>query len=574
MTVRTIAYGGAVFRVEGQGYEPIGVIQHVAGLEDVSLDPVLVPVSLCSDAVVSGGGLVGDPTEGALVTAAAKGGIDVGGTRDAYPRIGEVPFDSAYKFMATFHEWETDDGTPVVRCFVKGAPSVVMARSSEVRWGGEPIAMAEASPRVLEANDRLAGEGLRVIAVARRDIPRSEFDPGAELIDLVEDLDLLGLFGIVDPPRPEASVAIEDARGAGIRVRMITGDNAVTAAAIAGEIGIEGEAVTGVQVDHMGDEDFAARVDEIGVFGRVAPEHKVRLVTTLQGNGEVVAMTGDGVNDAPALKAADIGVAMGITGTEVSKQAARMVLTDDDFATIVKAVYLGRLIYDNLMKYVRFQMSSLVSFITTFVLATLFNIAMGAPLSPLQILWVNFVITGVLAIALGFDTPTPGLMNQPPRAPNASIMNRDRSVRVTIIGLTMGIVTLAATLLGPDEAEFGVASISGTMALTTLSLAHIVAALTNRFELQTVFRRDAWDNPTLTKAMGATAVAAVLVTEVGFLQRWFDTMSLSAGEWAICIVGALLVLAVDETRKAIGRGRSPEFARLRDERAAATAFEL
>lgn len=569
MTVRTIAYGGAVFRVEGQGYAANGPIQHVAGLEDVSLEPVLVPVSLCSDAVVNGGVLVGDPTEGALVTAAAKGGVDVIGTRETYPRIAEVPFDSAYKFMATFHEWTADDGTEVVRCFVKGAPTAVMDRSAELEWGEGPIPMEDAAQRVGEANDRLAGEGLRVIAVAQRDISRDTFDAEGELIDLVVGLDLMGLFGIVDPPRPEAAVAIEDAKGAGVRVRMITGDNAVTASAIADEIGIEGEAITGVQLDHMGDEEFADRVDEIGVFGRVAPEHKVRLVTTLQGNGEVVAMTGDGVNDAPALKAADIGVAMGITGTEVSKQAARMVLTDDDFATIVKAVYLGRVIYDNLMKYVRFQMSSLVSFISTFVGATLLNIAMGAPLSPLQILWVNFVITGVLAIALGFDTPTPGLMSQPPRSPNAPIMDRGRSVRITIIGLTMGIVTLAATVLGPDEAEFGLASVSGTMALTTLSLAHIVAALTNRYEFQTVFRRDAWDNPTLIKAMGATAAAAVLVTEIGFLQRWFDTVPLSAGEWAVCIAGALIVLAVDEVRKAIGRARSPEYARRRAQRAAA-----
>jgi Ca2+-transporting ATPase len=555
MTVTEIRYRGALFPVEGTGYKPNGVITHAAGTEDVSLDPMLVPVALCSDATVKDGKLIGDPTEGALVTVAVKGGIDVSGTRRDHPRLGEVPFDSEYKLMATFHDWTTDDGTAVIRCFVKGAPKAVLDRSDRVAVdGGSSRSVKKAGANILATNDEMAEHGFRVLAVATRDIDPADFDPKDDLLGLVEHLTLLGLFGILDPPRPEAREAIELASGAGVRVRMITGDNAVTASAVAAEVGIEGDAISGADLDRMSDAEFADAVDHIGVIGRVAPEHKVRLVRTLQNKGEVVAMTGDGVNDAPALKTADIGVAMGITGTEVSKQAARMILTNDDFATIVTAIHSGRVIYDNLMKYIRFQMSSLVSLITVFVGATLFNIAMGAPLSPIQILWVNFVVTSILAIALGFDTPTPGLMQRPPREPGAPVMGLGRSVRVTIIGLTMAIVTLVALILGPDDAQIGVVTVSSTMALTTLSLGTIVAALVNRDELGTVFQRAAWTNRHFIRSMGVVALLTVLVTELGFLQRWIGTESLNAEEWAICIVGALVVLAVDEIRKAIERG--------------------
>ena len=554
MTVTEIRYRGALFPVEGTGYKANGVITHAAGTEDVSLEPVLVPIALCSDATVKDGKLIGDPTEGALVTVAVKGGIDVSGTRRDHPRIGEVPFDSEYKLMATFHDWTADDGTAVIRCFVKGAPKFVLNRSRRVAVDGSSRSVKKAGAQVLAENDEMAEHGFRVLAVATRDIDPAEFDPTGDLLELVEDLTLLGLFGIVDPPRPEAREAIELASGAGVRVRMITGDNAVTASAVAAEVGIEGDAITGADLDRMSDAEFADAVDHIGVIGRVAPEHKVRLVRTLQSKGEIVAMTGDGVNDAPALKAADIGVAMGITGTEVSKQAARMILTNDDFATIVTAIHSGRVIYDNLMKYIRFQMSSLVSLIAVFVGATLFNIAMGAPLSPIQILWINFVITSILAIALGFDTPTPGLMQRPPRTPGAPVMGLGRSVRVTIIGLTMAIVTLAALLLGPDEAQIGVVTVSSTMALTTLSLGTIVASLVNRDEFGTVFQRGAWTNRHFIRSMGVVALLTVLVTELRFLQKWIGTEPLNAEQWAICIVGAVIVLAVDEIRKAIERG--------------------
>ncbi len=336
-----------------------------------------------------------------------------------------------------------------------------------------------------------------------------------------------------------------------MRVRMITGDHAVTASAIATELGIEGEAITGSELDHMSDEELAERVDGIGVFGRVAPEHKVRLVNVLRSEGRIVAMTGDGVNDAPALKAADIGVAMGITGTEVSKQAARMVLTDDNFATIVESIGLGRSIYDNLLKYIRFQTASLVSFVTTFVGATLLDIADGAPLNPLQILWVNFVITSVLAIALGFDTAAPGLMQRHPRDPTRAVLDRARAVRVTIQGITMGTVTLLATVLSPDNATLDRATIAGTMALVTLSLAHVVCAMIDRDERRSLFRSDPFSNPRLNRSLLATLIATLLVTELGFLQRWMLTVPLTAKQWMWAALGAVVVLAVDEIRKLI-----------------------
>ncbi len=270
--------------------------------------------------------------------------------------------------------------------------------------------------RVLAENDRLAAEGLRVLAVARRDFDPATFDPAGDLLALVSELELLALVGIVDPPRKEARDAIALCKDAGIRVRMITGDHATTAAAIAGQLGIEGRALTGAEFAAMSDDELNAEVDGIGVVARVAPEDKVRLVSILKGQGNIVAMTGDGVNDAPALTRADIGVAMGITGTEVTKDAAEMILTDDNFATIVAAVEGGRSLYDNMMKYIRVQMIMLGGFILTFLGAGIFDVANGIPLTPLQILYINFAIDVLLAFGLGFDAPSPGLM-QPQAAP-------------------------------------------------------------------------------------------------------------------------------------------------------------
>ncbi|MGW8249555.1 MAG: cation-translocating P-type ATPase, partial [Anaerolineales bacterium] len=301
-----------------------------AGGAKIDLDEIMLPMALCADARLDGESLIGDPTEGALIVLAEKGGIHVDGAREMYPRVAEVPFDSEYKFMATFHNMNDHQGKPVVRCFVKGAPDVLIARAGSY-WmpGGEVLQLTDENrPLALKENDRMAASGERVMVVARKDFDPQTFDPKGNLIDLVNELTLLAMVGIVDPPRAEARDAIAKCHSAGIQVRMITGDHAVTAAAIGHQLGIEGTALTGAQFAAKSDEELTNELDDIGVIARVAPEDKIRLVRLLQEKQNIVAMTGDGVNDAPALKKADIGVAMGITGTEVSKGAAVMILTD------------------------------------------------------------------------------------------------------------------------------------------------------------------------------------------------------------------------------------------------------
>jgi P-type Ca2+ transporter type 2C len=332
--------------------------------------------------------MIGDPTEGALVVLAEKGGLDLTTTRERYPRVAELPFDTAYKLMATFHRMDDEAGREVIRCFIKGAPDQLLARATtHLDPALEAAAVDEDfKARYLDENERLARKGLRVMATARKDFDAAAFDPGTDLLALMEDLTLLALVGIVDPPRPAARAAIATAHSAGIQVRMITGDHAITAQAIAQDLGIEGRAISGAQFAELSDDEAYEQIDEIGVIARVTPEQKVRLVDLLKRKGHVVAMTGDGVNDAPALKQSDIGIAMGITGTEVSKEAAAMILTDDNFATIVKAVELGRGLYDNLVKYIRFQMGVLAGMIVTFLGASILNIASGIPFLPLQTL--------------------------------------------------------------------------------------------------------------------------------------------------------------------------------------------
>jgi P-type Ca2+ transporter type 2C len=507
-------------------------------------------MALANDAAVHDGEIVGDPTEAALVVLAAKGGIDVGETRRLFPRVAEVPFDSEYKLMATFHEMESD-GRKVIRCFVKGAPDVLLARSSQIRdVDGSTVPTESGRDRVLAENDRLAGEGLRVLAVASRDIDPARFDADGPLLDEVEGLTLLALVGIVDPPRKEARDAIARCKEAGIRARMITGDHATTAAAIAAQLGIEGRALTGTEFAALTDAHLEDQVEGIGVVARVAPEDKVRLVDILKRKGNVVSMTGDGVNDAPALKRADIGVAMGITGTEVTKEAGDMILTDDNFATIVAAVEGGRGIYDNLMKYVRVQLVMLGAFILLFVGAGIFDIAGGAPLTPLQILWINFAVDVLLAIGLGFDAAVPGLMRRAPRDASAPIVDRALGIRLAIASLVMAGLALGVVAWGEERYDLAVAT---TMGLTTLSLMHIVAALEAREPTGTIFSRYTIANRRFVQLIGAAAALTFLVTELSPLQRIFDTVPLTSTQWGICLLGPIAFLVFAELGKLADR---------------------
>ncbi|MEU7820664.1 cation-transporting P-type ATPase [Catellatospora sp. NPDC049133] len=555
MTARELAIPGRNrFTVTGEGYRTDGEIKHVGG-ERFDLDPYLLPMVLCADAVLDGDSLIGDPTEGALIVLGAKGGLDIAQTRAAYPRIAEVPFDSDYKFMATYHRMTGDGGRPVVRCYVKGAPDVLISRAASYREPDGTIVAVTDDNRQLasDANDRIAAAGERVMVVAQRDFDPSGFDPSANLIEQVRDLTLLAMVGIVDPPRAEAKAAIAECRAAGIRVRMITGDHATTAAAIAKELGIEGRAVTGTEFANLRDEELLAQLPDIGVIARVAPEDKLRLVRLLKTSGNIVAMTGDGVNDAPALKAADIGVAMGITGTEVSKEAAVMILTDDNFATIVKAVEYGRGLYDNLLKYLRFQMSTLVAYIAIFLCAGILNIAAGQPLNPLQILWLNMVIDVPIAIALGFDQPRSGLMRHAPRPVGAPVLSKANWVRLCVQGAVMTVGSLAAYQIGHSH---GGPVLGATMLLTTLSLFHLVGGLLSRDQVGTIFDRDAIPGIAQLRRYGFALLAILAVTLLEPLERIFGTTGLSLNQWLVCIGLALTLLVVEELIKAVLRRRA------------------
>jgi Ca2+-transporting ATPase len=548
MTAVQMAIVGHRFTISGEGYSTEGHISGEAGTGDVPLERYLLPMALCADAVARDGGLVGDPTEGALVVLAAKGGVDPVLTRERYPRIAEVPFDAAYKFMATFHAMKDEKGRDVIRAYVKGAPDQLLARSSgAIRPDGTIAPVASVRDPYMEENQRLGAQGLRVMATAERDFDPKKFDRNApDLLPLISDLTLLALVGIVDPPRPEAKLAIEKAHAAGIQVRMITGDHAVTAEAIARQLGITGRAITGKEFAAMDDATVDREIDTIGVIARVAPEDKVHLVDILKRKGHIVAMTGDGVNDAPALKKADIGVAMGITGTEVSKEAAVMILTDDNFATIVRAVELGRALYDNLVRYIRYQMGQLFGFIATFLGASLLFIAEGIPFLPLQTLWVNFTVTVFLAVGLGYGKARDDLMLDAPRPPSVPILGRRMLVWLVIAGLTMAVATLgviawATPVFGEDVAR--------TMGLTVFSLANIWFAFETAHEEKSIVSAETLANPTLLKAGAAAIIATVAASELGLLNRILDTVNLTTEQWVICLVLSLAVVAVAEIKK-------------------------
>jgi Ca2+-transporting ATPase len=544
----------------------VGTIEPVDRDQPVALEAALTAMALCNDATISVDDsewrLIGDPTEGALVVLAAKGGLDVTTLRAAHPRLAELPFDAANKFMVTAHTMVTAEGRDVVRVFVKGAPDVLLARTSRVMGGtGGSQLLASAAEAVEAAIDGMAARGLRVLAVAQRELAVDEFaeltDTGGEVIDLASDLTLLALVGIVDPPRPEARHAIAEARSAGIEVKMITGDHAATAASIARELGLSGDVITGADLDRLDDGALADRIGGASVFARVSPEHKIRLVAALQRRGDVVAMTGDGVNDAPALKKADIGIAMGITGTDVTKQAATMILTDDNFATIVDAVKRGRTIYDNIVKFVRFQLATTLGFATLFLLAALFGIADGKPFTAIAILWVNIVMDGPPAMALGLDPTSRDVMQRRPRPPSERIITRRRWHAIGLSALVMATGTLAVLALAPGaEPVAGAATGAGTMAFNTFVLFQFFNLLNSRSETRTVFHRDTLTNRWLWVSLTGVILLQIAVTHLGPAQRLFDTAGISAASWAVCVLVASSVLWVEEARKLVHRVRS------------------
>jgi P-type Ca2+ transporter type 2C len=561
MTARELLLAGRRFTISGHGYATDGRIRTTDGSPlPQTLDHALLAMALCTDAVLREGDVVGDPTEGALVVLAEKGGIDVGSLRRERPRLLEIPFDSDYKFMATFHNWTDDAGRDIVRSFVKGAPDV-LARRADRYLGGEQILPFDAAARQRydQANDELAEQGMRVMAVGAEDFPAVNFKAPKDPKDLLDRIVLLGLVGIVDPPRPEAREAIAESRGAGIRIRMITGDHAVTAAAIAAELNIPGPAVSGAELDGVDDADLGTWLDGVGVVARVSPEQKIRIVRALQARGEVVAMTGDGVNDAPALRRADIGVAMGVTGTEVTKEAATMVLTDDNFATIVAAIREGRGIYDNIVKFTRFQVSTALGFVLTVLVASLTGLAGGAPFTALQILFVNLVMDGPPAMSLGVDPVSQDVMSRPPRPRREHILNRERLLRVLLTSTVMAAGTLAVLAWGPGpEAKMGEATVAATMAFTTFVFYQAFNLLNVRHDTHSVFSRETLNNHNAFIATAAVIVLLVTVVEMGALHQVFTTTDLTSEQWLICAAVGSTILWAGELVKILirARGRS------------------
>jgi Ca2+-transporting ATPase len=508
-----------------------------------ALRDLMLPLALCNEAEIRDGELQGDPTEGALLALAQKAGLDRAAEKAAAPRVAELPFDSAWKFMATFHQIGE-----MVQIYVKGAPDVLLPRCRQIATEPGAMYLDDAwRQRVLQQNGQMAQQALRVLAVARKLIPVSAFDREADLLSYIDELELLGLVGLIDPPRPEAREAIALCRQAGINVKMITGDHKLTAAAIAAELGLEGEAISGAELDDLSDPQLRQRIDQIGVFARVTPEHKVRLVQSLRSAGHVVAMTGDGVNDAPALKNADIGVAMGITGTEVAKEAASMVLTDDNFASIVNAVAEGRTIYDNIVKFVRFQLSTNVGAILSVLGASL--LGLPAPFTAIQILWINIIMDGPPAMTLGLDPTRPGIMHEAPRGRGQGILGWRRFGRLAVYGATMAVGTLAL---------FVYAQVSGhnhdyahTLAFTTFVLFQFFNIFNARAEFGSVFSAHLFRNVRLWLALLGVLLLQVLVVHWAPAQQVFATTDLLAKDWLLAVLVASSVLLLDEARKLI-----------------------
>jgi Ca2+-transporting ATPase len=510
---------------------------------------------------------IGDPTEGALVVAAARRGLWKNELDRIFPRIAEAPFTSERKLMSTIHRVPLNEpgtvvnpylrrlmeaeGTPYI-AIPKGAPDQLLDISSRV-WVDEAFAPLDDGwrQRIQEANARLAKDGLRVLGVAVRPLNDAPQPGKAEAVE--RDLAIVGLIGMIDPPRQEVKDAVATCRTAGIRPVMITGDHPLTATRIAADLGISenGRVLTGQELTAMTDSDLDRVVGEVNVFARVSPEHKLRIVNALQRQGQVSAMTGDGVNDAPALRQADIGVAMGITGTDVSKEAADMVLLDDNFATIVNAVAEGRVIYDNVRKFIRYTLTSNMGEIVALLVAPF--LGMPIPLTALQILWVNLVTDGLPGLALGVEPAEPNTMKRRPYAVNESVFGRGMAQQILVIGLIMGAVSLAVGYWAWSQGNTAWV----TMVFMTLTLSQMGNALAIRSDRESLFRIGLLSNRSMLGAVLLTFALQLAVTYVPFLQNIFNTEALTAGELGIALAASTIVFIVSEIWKAVIRARNP-----------------
>jgi potassium/sodium efflux P-type ATPase len=575
--VRVITFSGEV-DVTGTGYAPEGELVTAGhALDDGPLrDEVRIVLSggsLANDATLreeDGRWVVlGDPTEAAFLVAERKAGFDAERTI-RFHRVAEVPFTSERKLMSTLETDEYHDARRTV--ITKGAPDVLLARCTHEQVGHDTRPLDDGSrERILAEVDGLADDALRTLGVAYRPLAVAPADDIGGVGEEVErDLIFAGVVGIIDPPREEAKVAIAQARGAGIRVVMITGDHPRTAARIAVELGIVdagAQTVTGVEIDRLDDASFRDAVRTTSVYARVAPEHKLRIVDALQADGSVVAMTGDGVNDAPALKSADIGVAMGITGTDVTKEAAKMILADDNFATIVVAVEEGRAIFSNIRKFLRYLLSSNAGEVLTMLLGVLGAGLIGlrdiggevaVPLLATQILWINLLTDTAPALAMGVDPPPDDVMARPPRRVSDRVIDRDMTLGVVFVGLVMALVTLLTLDVGLPGGLIegsGTLTEARTLAFTTLVLAQLFNCFNARSDRVSAFHH-LFTNPVLWGAIALSAVLQVAVVYVPFLNDAFETAPLGITDWLLCTAMASMVLWADELRKLVGRWRS------------------
>ena len=593
MTVRVVVTASGRVSLGGTGYEPEGEVRldkssptqldkgastnrNSGGAIDGNLRYELVRALAAADrannAVLQerdGRWTVqGDPTEGALIVAARKAGLEAEALDARFARVAEVPFSSERKLMSTVHTDAEQQERLLV--FTKGAPDVLLARCSKELVGEEMNPLTpERRAEILQTNEELAGQALRTLGVAARSLPKDAFNHEEADERVEQELVFLGLIGMIDPPREEAKNAVARAKGAGIRPIMITGDHPKTAAVIAEELGIaeNGRAVTGAELEKMPEEMLDRTVKDVSVYARVNPEHKLRIVRALRRDGATVAMTGDGVNDAPALKTADIGVAMGITGTDVSKEAADMVLADDNFATIVAAVEEGRAIFANIRKFLRYLLSSNIGEVMTMFFGVLLASVIGLtaegagavvlPLLATQILWINLVTDGAPALALGVDPADAGLMNVPPRSRAEGVITRHMWFGIFFVGVIMAVGTLLvldASLPGGLIAGAGPLGYGQTMAFTTLMLFQIFNVFNARSDERSAFA-GLFSNKLLWGAVLLSLVLQVAVIYTPFLQKTFSTVSLSLDDWLRCAAVASSVLWLRELGKLVTRAK-------------------
>jgi Ca2+-transporting ATPase len=584
MTVREVVTASGRVLLGGSGYAPLGEVRRegggdIDGALRLELDRALAVADRANNALLhereGRWTIQGDPTEGALLVAARKAGLQAQALSARFERVGEVPFSSERKLMSTVH---TDaDRREHMLVFTKGAPDVLLTRCTEELVGERHRPLSpERRQEILETNDALGASALRTLGMAFRSAPSGSLADG-ELDEGIErDLVFAGLIGMMDPPRDEAREAVARAKAAGIRPLMITGDHPTTAAVIARELGIADErrAVTGAELQRMSDEMLAETLRTVSVYARVNPEHKLRIVRALQRQGAIVAMTGDGVNDAPALKTADIGLAMGITGTDVSKQAADIVLADDNFASIVAAVEEGRAIFSNIRMFLRYLLSSNIGEVMTMFLGVILADVIGLqasgevvvlPLVATQLLWINLVTDGAPALALGVGRPEPGLMKKPPRSKDEGVITRRMWFGIVGVGLAMAAGTLFildASLPGGLVPGSGDIRYAQTMAFTTLMLGQLFNVFNARSEDKSAFD-GMFSNPWLWAAIGLSLALQAAVLYLPFLRRAFSTEALTGADWLRCIAVASTVLWLRELSKVFTRPRQTAIRRRR-----------